>query len=374
MKISNLLLIAFGISLFISCSNEVENEVENDVKNEVDNKKNTANGDYSNGFFILNEGGAGQGTVSFSSNDFGVFTKDAYTAENGSDLLGKNATSIFFNGDNAYIIAGASDVITVVNRYTFKLIAKIDTGLKQPRYGVVKDGKAYVINSNKYVGWGGAWDNDDTDDYIAVIDLATNKYESKIDLNASADRIIEKDGKLYMTEFINNNDNLNLLLFVVDIATKSLETPIVITSEAYTDALSMEEKDGIIYILTNNYFQKSKSKIVKVKVSDNTISRITFPEALGEASFMDIYDDKIYYTVKNSVYAINTNVTQATTTPIVTAPTEAFYGFAVNNNRIYLADGGDYKLDSKAYVYNLTGTLQKELTVGVRPNGFYFNN
>ena len=177
-----------------------------------------------------------------------------------------------------------------------------------------------------------------------------------------------------MTEYINNNDNLNLLLFVVDIATKSLETPIVITSEAYTDALSMEEKDGIIYILTSNSLQKSKSKIVKVKVSDNTISRITFPESLDEASFMDIYDDKIYYTVKNSVYAINTNATQASTTPIITATIKDFYGFAVNNNRIYLAENGDYKSDSKAYVYNLTGSLQKELTVGVEPNGFYFNN
>lgn len=58
MKISRLLLMEFGISLFISCSND------------VDNKNNTANGDYSNGFFILNEGGTGQGTVSFSNNDF----------------------------------------------------------------------------------------------------------------------------------------------------------------------------------------------------------------------------------------------------------------------------------------------------------------
>ena len=90
---------------------------------------------------------------------------------------------------------------------------------------------------------------------------------------------------------------------------------------------------------------------------------------------MDIYNDKIYYTVSNSVYSINTNATAASTTPIVTASTVAnLYGFAVNNDRIYVSDSGDYKSDSKAYIYNLTGTLQKEITVGVGPNGFYFNN
>ncbi|WP_281637555.1 YncE family protein [Flavobacterium marginilacus] len=352
MKISKLLLIAFGISLFVSCSNDDDNS--NDPK-----------GVYDNGFFILNEGSAGQGTVSFSSDDFSVFTKDTYTAANGSDLLGKYAQNIFFNGDNAYIIAGGSNVINVVNRYTFKLIAKIDTGLKNPRYGVVKDGKAYVTNANTYADWGASADAPgNTDDYVAVIDLATNKYESKINVNATANRIIEKDGKLYITEPYNSDK-----LSIVNIAAKTVETAVTIGLSADT----MEEKDGVLYILRGPY--GSRSEIVKVKLSDKTTSKITFPEALDGAGFLDIYNDKIYYTVYNSVYGISTTATAASTTPIVTVSAIAnLYGFAVNNDRIYLADSGDYKADSKAYIYNLTGTLQKELTVGVGPNGFYFNN
>ncbi|PJJ06990.1 methylamine dehydrogenase heavy subunit [Flavobacterium sp. 1] len=347
MKISKLLLMAFSISLFVSCSNDDDN---NGVK-----------GEYDNGFFILNEGSAGQGTVSFSSDDFSVFAKDAYTAANGSDLLGKYAQNIFFNGDNAYIIAG-SNVINVVNRYTFKLIAKIDTGLVNPRYGVVKDDKAYVTNANTYSYTNPA--TGDTDDYVAVINLTTNVVESKINVNATANRILEKEGKLYITEPYNSDK-----LLVVNIATKALETPITIGLSSDT----MEEKDGILYILRGPY--GNRSEIVKVKLSDKTISKITFPEALDGAGYMDIYNDKIYYTVLNSVYSINTNATAASTTPIVTVSTIAnLYGFAVNNNRIYLADSGDYKADSKAYIYNLTGTLQKELTVGVGPNGFYFND
>lgn len=339
---------AFSISLFVSCSNDDEN--------------NAVKGEYVNGFFILNEGSAGQGTVSFSSDDFSFFAKDAYTAANGSDLLGKYAQNIFFDGDKAYIISGGSNVINVVNRYTFKLIAKIDSGLKNPRYGVVKDGKAYVTNANTY-----SYSNPttgDTDDYIAVIDLATNKFESKIELNATANRIILENGKLYITEpYVSDK------LLVVNPSTKALEAPIAIGSSAD----SMEVKDGIMYVLRSPY--GNRSEIVKVKLSDKTVSKITFPEALDGAGYLDIYNDKVFYTVSNSVYSISTTATVASTTPIVTVSSVAnLYGFAVNDSRIFISDSGDYKADSKAYIYSLTGVLQKELTVGVGPNGFYFND
>jgi hypothetical protein len=346
MKLSKLLLIALSISLFVSCSSDDDNDQK---------------GQYENGFFILNEGSAGQGTVSFSSDDFSAFTKDAYTAANGTDLLGKYAQNIFFDGDRAYIIAGGSNVINVVNRYTFKLIAKIDSGLANPRYGVVKDGKAYVTNANTY--FSASNPNGNTDDYVAVINLATHTYESKLNLNATGNRLVEENGKLYITEYYNSDK-----LLVVNIATKALETPVAIGPNAD----SIEEDNGTLYILRGPY--GDRSEIVKVKLADNSISRITFPESLDGAGFLDVYENKIYYTVGNSVYAIGTSATEASTTAIVTASLGYLYGFAVNNNRIYLADSGDYKADSKAYIYSLTGSLQKELTVGVGPNGFYFND
>ncbi|MDX6182487.1 hypothetical protein SGQ44_07525 [Flavobacterium sp. Fl-77] len=342
MKFSKLFLIALSVSLFVSCSN--------------DDESNEPKGIYDNGFFILNEGSSGQGTVSFSSDDFNAFTKDAYTTANGTDLLGKYAQNIFFDGDRAYIIAGGSNVINVVNRYTFKLIAKIETGIANPRYGVAKDGKAYVTNANSFPSI--------TDDYVAVINLATNTVDTKIELNATANRIILENGKLYITEPYNNDK-----LLVINPSTNTLETPVTIG----TSADCMDVKDGVLYILRSP--SSDRSEIVKVKLSDKTTSKITFPEALDGAGYLDIYNDKVYYTVSNSVYAINSSATTASTTAIVTAASVAnLYGFAVNNNRIYMADSGNYTSDSKAYIYNFNGVLEKELMVGIAPNGFYFNN
>ena len=49
------------------------------------------------------------------------------------------------------------------------------------------------------------------------------------------------------------------------------------------------------------------------------------------------------------------------------------YGFAVENDRIYIADGGDFSSDSFVEIYSLNGSLLKNITVGLGPNGFYFN-
>ncbi|KDN56210.1 DUF5074 domain-containing protein [Flavobacterium seoulense] len=356
MKLTKMFLLALSVSLFVSCSNDDDNS--NDPK-----------GVYDNGVFILNEGNfTSGGSVSFISDDLNTFEQSVYSAVNGNDIIGTYVQNIFFDGDNAYIIAGGSNVINVVNRYTFKLVAKIDSGLKNPRYGVVKNGKAYVTNANTYAPYDKPADDaavitGNTDDYVAVINLATNTFESKIDLNGTANRIVEENGKLYITEPYNSNK-----LIIVNIATKTVETPVTIGSSAD----SVEEEDGVLYILRSPY--GNRSEIVKVKLSDKSVSKVTFPEALDGAGYLDIEDDKIYYTVGSSVYTINTNATTASLTPIINSPVANLYGFAVEDNRIYLADSGDYKTNSKAYIYNLTGTLQKELTVGIGPNGFYFND
>ena len=49
------------------------------------------------------------------------------------------------------------------------------------------------------------------------------------------------------------------------------------------------------------------------------------------------------------------------------------YGFEVEDDRIYIADGGDFSSDSFIEVYSTEGNLLKNIRVGLGPNGFYFN-
>lgn len=350
MKLTRLFLALCSVALMVSCTED---------------EAVLPKGSYEKGVFVLSEG-TDKGSVSFLNSDLTNFTQNVYDTENPSDKdFGFYVQSIFFNGDNAYIISGGTNKITVVNRYTFKLITKIETGLVNPRYGVVKGNKAYVTNANTYSYISGPIGN--TDDYVAVINLDSNTYESKINLNATGNRILLYNDKLYITE---PYDSSNLL--VVNTLNNALEAPVAIGSNANV----MEIESGVLYTLRSPY--GDRSEVVKVKLSDNSVSKISFATALDGASFMDIYKNKIYYTVDNAVYAIDLSATTASTTPLFSyTKTDAksqTYGFAVENDRVHFAEVVDYKTNGKAFIFNLTGTLLKEATVGIGPNGFYFNN
>ena len=351
MKISKLIAVAFlSVFLTTSCSKDDETIVQKAL--------------FEDGFFILNEGSASQGSISFLSNDLSSFTANAYTVANPNDLMGKFAQSIFFSGDNAYIIAGGSNKINVVNRFTLKLIAKIETGLKNPRYGVVKDGKAYVTNANTY-----STDNPisgNTDDYIAVINLANNTIEATIPLNATADKLAINNEKIYIIESYNNSNVL-----VYNTVSNTLETPITIGS----DANSLEINNGFLYILRAPY--GIEGQLVKINLSSNLVSMINLPIAQADAKNLDIEGSKIYYTQEANVFVMDINATVAPTAKLFSYTSTSLYGkmygFAVKNDRVYIADAGNFSDNGSAYIYSLTGMLLKEKLVGVGPNGFYFN-
>ena len=353
MKITKLIVVALSsIFLTTSCSTDDESTVKSPL------------GAYENGIFILNEGSSGQGSVSFLGNDLISFTQNAYTTANPDDLMGKYAQSIFFNGDLAYIISNGSNKISIVNRYTMKLVSKIETGLVIPRYGIVYNGKAYVTNANTYSFANPAAGN--TDDFLSVINLTTNTIEARVQLNATADKIVVNNGKIYITEQYNNDKVL-----VFNPVNNTLETPINIGS----DANSMEVNSGFLYVLRSPFGMPSK--LVKISLATSLFTTVDFPAAQVGAKNLDIEGSKIYYTIGASVYAMNLTDNAASSTSVFSyTSTSAYgkmYGFAVKGDRVYIADGGDFTANSKAYVYSLTGVLQKEFTVGVAPNGFYFN-
>lgn len=348
MKISKLFLTALlSFPLFFSCSNDEDVPVA------------PIPGAYENGFFVINEGSSAKGTVSFISNDLNTVQQDIYGDVNSNDALGGFVQSMFFDGEKAYIISGSSNRITIVDRKTFKVIGKITTGLVNPRYGVVVNGKAYVTNANSYDSPTNA-----TDDFVAVINLSNNTLETSIPLNTTADKIINDSGKLYIIESYNNSNVL-----VVNTTTKTLETPINIGDSAN----SMEISNGFLYVLKNPF--GVSSELVKIKLSDKTFT--TLPFSLENVRNLDIYENKIYYTAGKSAYVMDIAATTTSTTPILTyTSTSTFgemYGFSVNKNKIFIADSPAFTSNGKVYIYSLTGTLQKPIDVGVGPNSFYFN-
>ena len=148
-------------------------------------------GDYANGILVSNEGpfSNGTGTVTFISEDLSVVNNGIYKMTNDEDL-GNVVQSIGFTENEAFIVANVSNKINVVNRYTFEKIASITDGLNNPRYFIEANGKGYVTN------WGDT--ADETDDFVAIINLQNYTVEGTISVLFGPEAILAKDNTVYV--------------------------------------------------------------------------------------------------------------------------------------------------------------------------------
>lgn len=341
-------LLAVSISFFmVSCSSDDENAA-------------TSQGVFDNGIFITNEGNSALSTASISFiSENGTVEQDIFRAVNpNAEELGTYLQDMFFDDTRAFIISGSANKITVVDRYTFQYIATIATNISNPRYGVVENGKAFIVNQ---ADW-----STGADDYLTVVNLS-NYTTSTIALGVSSDHITKANGKVYVSNGYYGSGNS---VSVINPATNTIET--VIDLGAGNSPSSLQEKNGVIYVLAGN-------EIFKINTADNQVTgSIAIPTAIDFPSNLRIADSKIYFTGNStSVYATELNASTVSSTAILSyTSTSAYgpmYGFAVNNDKIYISDGGDFASDSNAYVYSTSGSLLNTYTVGVGPNGFYFN-
>ncbi len=341
--------------LFVSCDNDSDPDV-------------APRGNYDGGVFVLNEGnfGSPNGTVSYLSNDFQL-ENNVFSLVNPTMVLGEIPQNIGFNGDLAYIVVNVSNKIEVVNRYTFKSVATISADLSNPRYIAFANGKGYVTN------WGSGADT--TDDYVAVINLASNSVASKIPVVEGPEKIIENDGKLYVAH--RGGWGQGNSVSVINSGTNTVTTNLLVG-----DAPSgLEKQNGVLYVLCDGRpsyaAPETAGKLVKINLNTNTVTSTINFDGLTHPSNLDIDNNKIYYTVGSSVYVTTPT---ATTLPVTAAfnmtaqGVLSAYGFAVKDNNIYVADAGNYADPGIVYVYSSTGAVLNQFTVGTSPNGFYFNN
>ena len=357
MKLNKLVLTLIAGSLFfVSCD---DNEQTN----------NTPKGAYDNGVIVLNQGGFGHGDagVSFIAEDF-TLENNVYAANNPGFTLGDTGQDIGLNDDYAYVVLNYSDKIEVVNRYTFKRVATIEEGIKNPRYIAFQGGKAYVTN------WGVA--SDATDDYIAVINLATNAVTGKIPVVEGPERILQANGKLYVAH--KGGYGFGSKVSVINGSTNTLETTITVGDVPE----SMCINNGKLYVLNSGIpdwapgLDETTGSLSIINLSNNTVtSTLNFTAAKHPANLVE-NNGTLYYTEGSDIYSMPLTATVLPATALFSTTGQGVYGvyaFAVKNNHIYVGDAGDYSSAGKVYVYSLTGTKEHDYTVGVLPAGFYFN-
>ncbi|WP_299619926.1 DUF5074 domain-containing protein [uncultured Tenacibaculum sp.] len=319
-----------SILVLVSCSDDTEQQ--------------EPRGDYENGILISGEGAsaAAGGTISFISNDYTTVESKIYNKVNGTDLS-VFLQSMTLEGDNAYIVVDNQNTISVVNRYTFQELGKITEELSKPRYIAVIGNRGYVTN------WGDT--SDETDDFIAVVDVTTFEFIEKIAVGNGPERIVEKDGKLFVSHkggFTTNN-----IISVIDINTKNVST---IEVKSKPDEMEFSSNGDLIVLSGGNEpWTGNETKAAIATINTNSLqvtSELVFADGV-HPSLMTLNNNSIYYSVGNDVYNVSIGATNAATTTLLTAVDGFFYGMAVKNGKLYALDASFSDI-SKVNIFDLS--------------------
>lgn len=346
MKLPFLSILFVLAIIFISCENDDDNIQTPEPE-----------GEFTEGFFVINEGNFdGSGELTFISNDFSRVEQNMFSTVNTNESVGIFPQSLFFDdNDRAYIIANGSNIITVVNRYTFEKIAEISTNLDNPRYGVVHDDKAYVTNQASF--------ETNADDFVTVINLDDFSIETTIPLLDTAEYIISDGNLLYVQ---NASFGTGSGITIINPNTNTIE-----------DEIETGENLQNIVINSNVLFALHETGIDAISTNTFELSyTIDSTPNLDALSNLRISNGQLYYTNNNSVYTSSLSDTTLSDDPLFSYDSPSFgtfYGFEVNDGLIYIADAVDFASDGFIEIYDVEGNLMFETSVGLSPNGFYFN-
>tara|TARA_R110000851_G_scaffold95515_4_gene207492 strand:+ start:171 stop:1226 length:1056 start_codon:yes stop_codon:yes gene_type:complete len=351
MKIRNVFFPLLIIGLSWSCSNDDE-EIQEPM------------GDYANGILVSNEGpfSNGTGTVTFISEDLSVVNNGIYKMTNDEDL-GNVVQSIGFTENEAFIVANVSNKINVVNRYTFEKIASITDGLNNPRYFIEANGKGYVTN------WGDT--ADETDDFVAIINLQNYTVEGTISVILGPEAILAKDNTVYVAHQGAWGQNNKVSV----INTSSNELIKTLTVGDVPNSMQLDAS-GNLWVLASGKpaytGDETAGMLTKINTGTNEVDNSFQFETTQHPSSLNLDAGILYYRLGDTVFEQSLSATSLSMETVLEGV--SFYTMVVNNGRLYGTDAGDYASNGTLTVYDLNTELTiKALTVGIIPGGIYFN-
>ncbi|WP_299207891.1 DUF5074 domain-containing protein [uncultured Dokdonia sp.] len=362
MKFYKFLLIAiFGTLFLFACSNDDDGIVVIDPN--PDPEEMLA---FENGFLVTNQGpfNTGFGSVDFVDATLTTADTDIYQDVNG-DNLGNVVQSIGFSGDLAYVVANVSNRITVVNRFTFEEVARIETGLENPRYFVEANGKGYVSN------WGDP--NIATDDYVAVIDLTTNEVTGTIPVGEGPEEMIFNRFNLYVAN--QGGFGVNNTVTVIDPTTDMVSSTIIVGD--VPNSLQLDT-DGNLWVLAGGSpaftGNETPGTLTRINTASNQVIT-TFLFGLNDhPNYLNISGSDLYYFLDGGVFKTTTVNFQTPATPELSG-VNFFNMFVVNGGATLIGcNAGDFASNGTLEIYNLgDNSLTTTLNVGIIPDNVYVN-
>lgn len=347
-------LLAFPVALFTtSCSDDPD-----PVKPGAD------------GYYIVNEGGFGNGntSISFFDRKTGQMANDIFKTVNGRDL-GDQAQSMTILDDKGYIVVQGSGKIEVINADDKTSVATIVKGIQSPRYLIgVSSSKAYVSD----------WSYDGVSGKIKIVNLSNNTVTDSIDIGKGPNKMVKVGNLVYVA----NSGGYDKDNTVKVIDTNSNQVTATITVGDNPSGLQVDS-NGNIWVgstgataYNDDYSvdeaHSTKGSLSKITSDNQEALRLTVNE-LSSVSSLSISGDgnDLYYIYNDAVYTMKTTATALPTAPF---KDKSYYGLSVNpfDGHIIGCSAPNFSSAGSIDVMDENGTILNTYTVGIAPSSCAF--
>jgi YVTN family beta-propeller protein len=320
-------------------------------------------GYYENGILVTNEGPFqnGTGTITYISDDYTTIEQQVFNQVNSEDL-GSIVQSIGFNDELAYIVINNSNKIEVVNRYSFGSISSITDGLMNPRYFFSSGTNGYVTN------WGDPFDN--TDDYIAVIDLLSQTITSTIPVAFGPEKLILMNNVLYVAH--QGGYGQNNILSVIDTSNNTLASTIEV-GDVPNSMVVLENNLWVLCGGNPDYTgNETNGKLLKIDVTDNSVVQVFDFLTSDHPKHLSADGSHLIYNLNGVVYSKDEADISLPQESIISG---TFYAMTTKDGKLYATDAGDFASNGTLKIVDLsTNSEIQSIQTGIIPGGVYFND
>jgi len=307
------------------------------------------------GLFILNEGNfmAGNGSVSFYSEETGKIYNDLFSSENNRPL-GDVPTCMAADGNRGFIIVNNSGTLEVVNLRTMESL-KTMTGLVSPRQMVIYNGKGYLSSL--------------ISDKITVIDINNGELTGSIDIGCSSEAMVVAGGKLFVANWSGGSS-----ITVIDPLTDEIIASITTGLEPESMAA---DRNGMLWVLcTGGYMNEEVPRIMKINTLTLKVeAAMLFRTVTDNPSSLTINltGDTLYY-LDEGIRRMPVSSSSLPPEVFISAGGRLFYRLAASgiNGRIYVTDAIDYQQKGDLLIYSSRGELIDSEKAGIIPGFMSF--
>lgn len=316
---------------------------------------------FDTGTFIVNQGAftSGTGTITYTNND--VVIEDVYAKQNSGLVLGSIAQSIHKFDQKYFIAVNNAAKVTVVDATTFKYEGEIKLDL--PRYFAPVGDKLYITS----------WTNDFKSGFINLIDHKTFKVTKSVAIDGLAEKMVEKNGLLYITVSAQANDPLNGHIVVYDTTKDEIKETIKVGDNSNDIVL---DKNGDIWVICSGFSdftdpnKNTNGSLHKITGNKSVYTRTLSNGANGLAT--NAAKNKLYFMMDSQVLVFD-----PTNTTIDPKSIANGYYFAMSmdtqNDHIFLADAKDFQKNGEIKVIDTKGNAVRTVSAGLIPGFVYFS-